>query len=497
MLLGLSLISTVAAELSQNILAPESCCSQLFAVLGSKVSFPNEVVYNRSLASFWSQQEQELNPGCIVKPDTTSDVSIAIRSLTGQEGEFSQACQFAIKGGGHTMWAGAANIAGGVTIDLAAMNNVSVNAARTITSVAAGGVWLDVYSYLDALGLAVAGGRDSNVGVAGLALGGGLSYFAPRLGFVCDNVVNYEVVLASGEVVNANTSSHPDLFFALKGGSNNFGVVTRFDLKTFTQGNIWGGSIGYEISTKDQQLEAFSRFTDANNVDIYATLIHGYAWIEGQNRWLISNNYVYTKPEPYPEIFEGFMSIEPYIYNGMRITTTTVLAIEVDGSNPSGDRQVYVTATVANNGALLSQVFDIANTLLEPLKDKPGLRYAMAYQAIPTCVMSRSLANGGNALGLSPEDGNLVLIFLDISWKKSTDDKIMNEQAALFLKQVETLAASLGMLHKWKYLNYAAQWQDPIAGYGHENREKLRAVSRQYDPEQVFQKQVPGGYKLF
>ena len=159
--------------------------------------------------------------------------------------------------------------------------------------------------------------------------------------------------------------------------------------------------------------------------------------------------------------------------------------------------QVYVTVTVANNVALLSRVFDIANTLLEPLKPKPGLRYAMAYQAIPTSVMSRSFASGGNALGLDPDDGNLVLIFLDISWKKSTDDEIMKKQARSFLKQVETLAADSGMLHRWKYLNYAAQWQDPIAGYGHESREKLRDVTRKYDPHGVFQTQVPGGYKLF
>ena len=110
--------------------------------------------------------------------------------------------------------------------------------------------------------------------------------------------------------------------------------------------------------------------------------------------------------------------------------------------------------------------------------------------------MTRSLASGGNALGLDPEDGNLVLVFLDISWKKSTDDKIMNTQAISFLKQVETLAAGLGMLHKWKYLNSAAQWQDPITDYGHENRERLRTASRMYDPDQVSQEQVPGGHKL-
>lgn len=65
-----------------------------------------------------------------------------------------------------------------------------------------------------------------------------MSFFAPRYGFACDNVINFEVVLASGDIVNANAHENPDLWFALKGGSNNFGVVTRFDLRTFKQGKI-------------------------------------------------------------------------------------------------------------------------------------------------------------------------------------------------------------------------------------------------------------------
>ena len=133
-------------------------------------------------------------------------------------------------------------------------------------------------------------------------------------------------------------SFNGDLFFALKGGCNNFGIVTRFDFRTFPQSNVWGGSVGYKISTKDQQLEAFNRFADASNQDTYASLIHSYAWLEGQDAWLVSNTYAYTKPEPYPAIFNDFMSIKPQIYNGMRMRTMTDLAIEMDGSNPSGDR---------------------------------------------------------------------------------------------------------------------------------------------------------------
>ena len=84
-----------------------------------------------------------------------------------------------------------------------------------------------------------------------------MSFFSGRFGFVCDNVINYELVLPYGQVVNVNASSSPDLYKALKGGSNNFGVVTRFDMKSFESGPFWGGTVAYPISTLPQQVAAF------------------------------------------------------------------------------------------------------------------------------------------------------------------------------------------------------------------------------------------------
>jgi FAD/FMN-containing dehydrogenase len=88
--------------------------------------------------------------------------------------------------------AGFANINGGVTIDMTALSSVTVNDDYTVVSIGSGAIWLDVYSYLDTLGLSVAGGRNCLVGVGGLTLGGGISYFAPRVGWACDNVANFE-----------------------------------------------------------------------------------------------------------------------------------------------------------------------------------------------------------------------------------------------------------------------------------------------------------------
>jgi hypothetical protein len=87
-----------------------------------------------------------------------------------------------------------------ITIDMTKLNSVAVNGHHTVASVGAGATWLDVYLYLDPLGLSVAGGRNGTVGVGGLTPGGRISYFAPRVGWACDNVVNFEVCLASSPI---------------------------------------------------------------------------------------------------------------------------------------------------------------------------------------------------------------------------------------------------------------------------------------------------------
>jgi FAD/FMN-containing dehydrogenase len=121
-------------------------------------------------------------------PDTPQDVVEAVSILSKFEG-----CRFAIKGQSHAPAAGFANINDGVTIDMTGLNSVAVNDDHTMAMVGAGATWLDVYLYLDTLGLAVAGGRNGAIGVAGLTLGGGISYFAPRVRWACDNAVNFEV----------------------------------------------------------------------------------------------------------------------------------------------------------------------------------------------------------------------------------------------------------------------------------------------------------------
>lgn len=123
--------------------------------------------------------------------------------------------------------------------------------------------WIDVYEYLSVYDLTVPGGRLGPVGVPGLLLAGGVNFYGNQVGFSCNSVINYEVVLANGTVVYANQTSNSDLFWALKGGSSNFGIVTRFDIETIKSPMVWAGAHTVEAQYVDQFLAVsvfFGRF---------------------------------------------------------------------------------------------------------------------------------------------------------------------------------------------------------------------------------------------
>jgi FAD/FMN-containing dehydrogenase len=99
------------------------------------------------------------------------------------------------------------------------------------------------------------------VGVPGLILGGGISHFSNKLGWACDNVESYELVTATGIAINVNPTTFPDLYWALRGGGNNFGIVTNFKLAAFPQGQMWGGQRIYLETSFPAVLDALYQFT--------------------------------------------------------------------------------------------------------------------------------------------------------------------------------------------------------------------------------------------
>lgn len=144
-----------------------------------------------------------------------------------------------------------------------------------------------------------------------------MSFFSPQFGWACDAIVNFEVVLSTGEVVNANATSHSDLFEALKGGQNNFGIVTRFDLKAFPASKVWGGRIIYAPAATTDLLTAFTRFKTVEGFDSY---VAGWMTIRYNHTATAFNPVVimwHTKPELKPGALKTITEIQPQVLNGM------------------------------------------------------------------------------------------------------------------------------------------------------------------------------------
>jgi len=151
----------------------EQVTQTLSHTLPGQVFLPQDAEYAESLTSYFSAQESQVKPACVVHPDTTQGVSAIVTSLVqANQSHGIGSIKFAIRSGGHSSFAGSANEHGGVTIDLRGLNSIEVSEDQNQVTIGTGASWGEVYRALDPLSLAVPGGRHSQVGVGGLTLGG-------------------------------------------------------------------------------------------------------------------------------------------------------------------------------------------------------------------------------------------------------------------------------------------------------------------------------------
>lgn len=286
--------------------------------------YPDSQLYEQRTRSYWSVSAQ-LSPGCIVQPRNTEEVSVALTTILKES-----TCDIAVRAGGHTTWAGSNNIADGVTIDLGNMNATTYHAENSTASIQPGSRWLQVYETLDKFGVTVPGGRAGTVGVAGLILGGGNSFFSASKGMVCDNVVGYEMVTASGDVIYVTKESYSDLFVALKGGSSNFGIVTRFDVIAFEAPKVWGGVVVYPQTAGDALLDAMVAFADNVENDSASSSIGFWTYQPALKDTIIIAAYENTEAVEAGPSFEKYLAIPDRLSSTMRLTNMSDLAHELE-----------------------------------------------------------------------------------------------------------------------------------------------------------------------
>ncbi|PGH02240.1 hypothetical protein AJ79_07689 [Helicocarpus griseus UAMH5409] len=469
--------------------ATGECCSELSTQLQDKVFFPSTPGYNTSMEGFWTLQATFDTPTCIVVPSCTADVSTAVKTLVAGQ------CKFSVKGGGHTPFAGAASISDGVQIDMTSMNSVTVNEDRTVAQIGAGARWLKVYQELQPQKLMVAGGRDSDVGVGGLILGGGYSWFTTKRGFVADGVVNIELVKADGEVINVNAESYPDLFVGLKGGGNNFGIATRFDLKAFPFETMWGGKKVYPNTTTDAQIRAFVNFNENAHTDPHANLINYFNYDSASKEHIVFNVIDYNIPVEDPPIYDEIKAIPDVAIDTMRIGPVSDFTEELSSASQR-NRNIFLTITFDNDFDMYKKAVEISNSHLKPFLEVPGLIWSLLFQPIPAVISEASKANGGNILGIDRNSKNQILYLLYLTWTDPADDEALHAAAYDTLDEIKKESIKSGTANPYIYLNYAGEFQDVLSGYGVENVLKMKELSAKYDPDGVFQKLVPGGWKI-
>ncbi|PAV20125.1 FAD-binding domain-containing [Pyrrhoderma noxium] len=262
-----------------------TACSILKEKFPDLVAFPGADQYASDI-DHWAGANN-LNATCSIEPASPEDVSKIIKII----GRGDIRSPFAVKSGGHAYAAGHSS-----TLGL---------------------TWDQVYKQITPLGITIAGGRVSGVGVGGLSLGGGYSWKTNQYGLTIDNIVSHEVVLPGGEIVHSSNETNSDLFFGLKGGLNNFGIVTHITYKSLPQDLIYGGKVTYSYDVIDQISEVVAYFSEFNT-DVKAQIGTVNSVTEGE--FVMNIEFFYDAPTNYSEVFEPFLSI-PSISSDIKLRT--------------------------------------------------------------------------------------------------------------------------------------------------------------------------------
>ncbi|KAK2806462.1 hypothetical protein FQN50_005880 [Emmonsiellopsis sp. PD_5] len=478
-LLTLAAIVAVCATGS----AAETTCEKVASISNLEIEKPLSIPYAQDQRAYWSSECGRLKPECILVPRTQDDLSIIIRTLNENDE------RFAIKGGGHNPNRNFSSIDGGPLISLKGFDEISYDEASGTVRVGAGNRWTDVVKTLEASGVTAVGGRIGHVGVGGYIVGGGLSYLSTQDGWAMNTVVEFDVVLASGEIVKASSTENVDLFNVLRGGGNNFGI-------------IWGGNLILGADKTPEILAAvrdFAEYYPDDKAAIIAT--HDITLLDAVDIWLLF--LFYDGETPPPGTFDNFTNIGPLL-NTAKTQSYGDFVSAQDGLVITG--QIYDMATEMSPlpSAANPEVLEGYNAHFERVvsdnKAISGLVATMALQPIPKRLAKHAKESGGDLLDLD-EDADRIIMELNFSYNFPSDvpkmeaglAEITNSMREDVLKYVKE--GVLPDVHVPLFMNDAHYSQDYWGRLKPEKREYAKKVREVYDPEGLWRERT-AGFKL-
>jgi hypothetical protein len=369
--------------------------------------------------------------------------------------------------------------------------------------------WGTVFSYLAQFNLTCAGGRLSPVGVPGLLLAGGVNFLGNQHGWATDNVVEYEIVLANGTIATVTNTTNADLFWALKGGSSNFGIVTKFVARTFASTQVWAGTYTVAEEYLNDFLAAVANFS-AFNTDPLSHAVPMVIPEAALNTTLASVILFYDSPTvENPDCFAPFLAI-PSISSSLGFKTVADLATQNGALVTDHINDVFVAGTTVGKTYeellqgvnITNQVFlDALPALYEVVPISALSLVSIDWQPIGSLWTAGSAASNpaGNALGIDTDAKGTYLAWAEVvEWVGSEYDDAVLAWVQNTTDAINAATKAAGIYDAFTYMGDAAGFQidEMYAGYGSDNQAKLLDISRKYDPERVFQTLMPGGFKI-
>jgi FAD/FMN-containing dehydrogenase len=449
----------------------DATIEQLRSTIGGKVVSPEDPAYEES-RRVWNGLVDR-HPALIVHCASTADVVAAV--AFGREHDLI----VSVRCGSHST-PGYSTCDGGIVIDLRPMNRVEVDPDARTARVQGGAAWAELDAATQEHGLAVTGGRVSDTGVGGLALGSGSGWLERMYGVTCESLLSAEVVTAAGDVVTASANENPDLFWGLRGGGGNFGIVTNFEFRIHPVGPILtAGMLVYPRARASEVLRSYRDYIAQSPDEV------------GGGVALLT-----APPEPFvPEVLRGQPAVGiVYCYIGsiedgeeavrpLRESTDpaidlvqpmpyTALQQMMDAGNPHGVREYFK----------VDWLQDLPDEAIDIIVDQA--------ERLPAPFGQLILAPMGGAVGRA-ENGELALNMVDAPWcyfclsmwmDPSEDDR-NTAWARGFAEAMRPFGVGTA------YPNFIEPDEGVArlrSSYGPEKYERLVALKRQWDPTNVF-----------
>ncbi|CAK1359615.1 hypothetical protein CB0940_05789 [Cercospora beticola] len=423
----------------------------------------------------WMESSDQ-TPRCVVQPASVQDLSTAMRII----GE--RRVPFAVMSGGHTSNPGFSSTTG-VHISLAKLNEVSLSQDGSIARVGFGNKWLDVYKKLEGTGRNVVGGRVPGPGVGGFTLGGGYSWKTNLYGLTIDTIKSFTLVCPNGTIATVD-QSRPDLFFALRGGLNRFGVVADAELYTHAQVPlIYGGTRLYDSTQVDRIINATYEF-ERTNTDPKATVITS---ILGTTA---TTQFFYDGPEK-PASFAVFDGIRTLLLDTVKTQSFSdfVASIPAEIRDVTNFRGTWETfSTTKTTLRFLKALQAEAKRLSKLLRAPTGINLAVdAY--IPGMYGQHAVADTSY-----PHSDSQLPVLLDVAWAFSGDDEFWRRQVRQSRDALVKVAQEERILHSISYSNYAQGSTPAQELYGPANAARLASIRNEVDPQRIMD--LTGGYAI-